>query len=160
MGDRIIAAVALSVRWVAEKDAGDGVGCKLMRRSSSDARVAQAAEDAKPIIRGWCTEEKVMRCKVPASTTWTDVDEERSDGESVRPKARRHIGMKEKSPNAVIESAKDALSTTVLLRGVRASETKNRAMCGEKITDSEVVKLLPVVCLQRENGMTKLRENI
>ena len=42
--------------------------------------------------------------------------------------------MKEKSPNAVIESAKDALSTTVLLRGVRASETKNRAMCGEKIT--------------------------
>ena len=68
--------------------------------------------------------------------------------------------MKEKSPNAVIKSAKDALSTTVLLRGVRASETKNRAMCGEKITNSGVVKLLPVVCLQRENGTTKLRENI
>ena len=33
-------------------------------------------------------------------------------------------------------------------------------MCGEKITNSEVVKLLPVVCLQRENGTTKLRENI
>ena len=52
MGDGIIAAVALSVRWVAEKDAGDGAGCKLMRRSSGDARVAKAAEDAKPIIRG------------------------------------------------------------------------------------------------------------
>ena len=68
--------------------------------------------------------------------------------------------MKEKSPNAVIKSAKDALSATVLLRGVRASETKNRAMCDEKITNSEVVKLLPVVCLQREDGTTKLCENI
>ena len=68
--------------------------------------------------------------------------------------------MKEKSPNAVIKSAKDALSTTVLLRAIRASETKNHAMCGEKITNSGVVKLLPVVCLQRENGSTKLRENI
>ena len=45
-----------------------------------DARVAQAAEDAKPFIRGRCTEEKVVRCKVPASTAWTDVDEERSGG--------------------------------------------------------------------------------
>ena len=80
MGDGIVAAVALSVRWVAEKDAGDGAGCKLMRRSGSDARVAQAAEDAKPFIRGRCTEEKVVRCKVPASTAWTDVDEERSGG--------------------------------------------------------------------------------
>ena len=68
--------------------------------------------------------------------------------------------MKEKSPNTVIKSAKDALSTTVLLRGVRASETKNRAMCGEKITNSEVVKLLPVVCLQRKNGPAKLRADI
>ena len=56
MGDGIIAAVALSVRWVAEKDAGDGARCELMRRSGSDARVAQAAEDAKPFIRGGCTE--------------------------------------------------------------------------------------------------------
>ena len=47
-----------------------------MRRSSGDARVAKAAEDAKLIIRRWCTEEKVMRCKVPASVTWTDVNEE------------------------------------------------------------------------------------
>ena len=68
--------------------------------------------------------------------------------------------MKEKSPNAVIKSAKDALNTTTLLRGVWTSETKNRAMCGENITNSDVVKLLPVVCLQRKNGSTKLRENI
>ena len=80
MGDGIISAVALSVRWIAEKDAGDGAGCKLMRRSSGDARIAQAAENAKPFIRGGCTEEKVVRCKVPASTTWMDVYEEGSGG--------------------------------------------------------------------------------
>ena len=68
--------------------------------------------------------------------------------------------MKEESPDAVIKSAKDALSTTVLLRGIRASEMKNRAMCGEKITNSGVVKLLPVVCLQRKNGPAKLRADI
>ena len=43
MGDEIIAAVALSVRWVSEKDAGDEAGCKLMRRSSDDAGVAETA---------------------------------------------------------------------------------------------------------------------
>ena len=80
MRDWIVAAVALSVRWVAEKDACHGARCELMRRSGSDARIAQAAENVKPFIRGGCTEEKVVRCKVPASTTWADVDEERSGG--------------------------------------------------------------------------------
>jgi hypothetical protein len=47
-----------------------------MRRSGGDARVAEIAEDAKLIIRGRCTEEKVMRCKVPASTARPDVNEE------------------------------------------------------------------------------------
>ena len=65
MGDGFVAAVALSVRWVAEKAGGNGARCVLMRRSGGDARVAQAAEDAKPFIRGRCTEEKVVRCKVP-----------------------------------------------------------------------------------------------
>ena len=76
MGDGIIAAIALGVRWVAEKDAGDGAGCKLMRRSGGNARIAETDKKAKLIIRGWCTEENMMRCKVPASTTGADVNEE------------------------------------------------------------------------------------
>jgi hypothetical protein len=44
--------------------------------------------------------------------------------------------VKEESPNAVVKSAKDMLSATVLLRSVRAGETKSRAMCGEEITNS------------------------
>ena len=68
--------------------------------------------------------------------------------------------MKEKCPNAVIKSAKHALSAAILLRSVRASETKNRAMCGEKIADNGVVKFRPVVCLQCKNGPAKLRADI
>ena len=68
--------------------------------------------------------------------------------------------MKEECPNAVIKSAKDTLSAPVLLRGVRAGETRSRAMCGEKSANSGVVELLPVICLQRENGTTKVLENI
>ena len=68
--------------------------------------------------------------------------------------------MKEEGANAVIKSAKHALSAAILLRSVRASETKNRAVCGEKVADCKIIELLPVVCLQRMNGATKLRGDI
>ena len=66
--------------------------------------------------------------------------------------------MKEEGANAVIKSAKHALSAAILLRSVRASETKNRAVCGEKVADYKIIELLPVVCLQRMK--TKLRGDI
>ena len=68
--------------------------------------------------------------------------------------------MKEEGANAVIESVKHALSATVLLRSIRASETKDRAVCGEKVADRKVIELLPVVCLQCMNGTYKLRGDI
>ena len=43
--------------------------------------------------------------------------------------------MKEERANAVIESAEDAFSATVLLRSIRAGETKSCAVCGEESTD-------------------------
>ena len=68
--------------------------------------------------------------------------------------------MKEEGANAVIESAKQALNMDILLRSVRESETKDRAVCGEKHADRKVIELLPVVCLQRMNGTSKLRGDI
>ena len=41
--------------------------------------------------------------------------------------------MKEEGANTIIKSAKHMLSAAVLLRSVRASETKDRAVCGEKV---------------------------
>ena len=72
----------------------------------------------------------------------------------------QHVGMKEKRADAVIKSAKHALSAAILLRSVRASETKNRAVCGDKVADCKIIELLPVVCLQHMNGATKLRGDI
>ena len=68
--------------------------------------------------------------------------------------------MKEKRADVVIKSAKHALSAAILLRSVRASETKNRAVCGEKVADGKIMKLLPVVCLQRMDGTPKLHGDI
>ena len=68
--------------------------------------------------------------------------------------------MKEEGANAVVKNAKHALSAVVLLRSVRASETKDRAVCGEKVADRKVIKLLPIVCLQRMNGTSKLHGDI
>ena len=68
--------------------------------------------------------------------------------------------MKKKRADTVIKSAKHALSAAILLRSVRASEMKNRVVCGEKVADHKIIKLLPVVCLQRMNGTSKLRGDI
>ena len=68
--------------------------------------------------------------------------------------------MKEEGANAVIKSAKHTLSAAILLRSVRASETKDRAVCGEKVADRKIIKLLPIVYLQRMNGSAKLRGDI
>ena len=68
--------------------------------------------------------------------------------------------MKKKRADAVIRSAKHALSAAILLRSVRASETKDRAVCGEEIADGKIIKLLPVVCLQRVDGTPKLHGDI
>ena len=51
--------VAFGVGGIAEKDAGHRPRCELMRRSGSDAGVAQATEDAELSIGGWRAEQKV-----------------------------------------------------------------------------------------------------
>ena len=101
-----------------------------------------------------------MWCIVSTSTSWTDVDEKRGGGESIRPKPGRDIGVEKKGAHTVIECAKDPFGATILLRGIRASETKNRAMCGKEGTNPDVVELLPVVSLQGMNGTPKLRSDI
>jgi hypothetical protein len=131
-----------------------------MRRSSGDARIAETAEDAKLVIRRQCTEEEMMRSEVAAGATWADIKKESGCGECVGPETRRHVGVKEEGANAVIESAEDTFGATILLRSVWACEAKGGAMSGEESANSEVVELLPVVCLQRKNGTTKLRGDI
>ena len=46
-----------------------------MRSSGSDAGVAQATEDVELSIGGWRAKQEVMRCKIPANATRTNVNE-------------------------------------------------------------------------------------
>ena len=67
--------------------------------------------------------------------------------------------MKQKGANTVVEGAENAFGTAVLLRRVRARETKDDAMCSKEIANGEVVKLFAVVRLETHDRALKLREH-
>jgi hypothetical protein len=62
-----------------------------------------------------------MRSVVPSSTTWVKVNKKGGGGEGVGPKSGRDMSVKQKGANAVVKSAENALSTTILLRRVWTS---------------------------------------
>ena len=85
-----------------------------MRSGGGDARITDTPKNTKVVIGGRATEEEMMWCKVPTSTTRTNVDEERGSGEGVRPKPGRDISVEEKSAHTIIESAKNPFGVTIL----------------------------------------------
>ena len=99
-----------------------------MRSGVGNARIANAPEYTQTIIRGWCTEQEVMRCKIPPWSAGSNVKENGCSSKRVRPEARRHVSMKQEHANAIVQSAKDAFGSTVLLGSIRACETKNCAV--------------------------------
>ena len=147
MRNRVVAAVALGVGWVAEKHARERERRKLVRGGGGGARVAAAAEDAEVIVDGGHTEEEMVRRVLPTRAAGTDVDEKGRRGEGIRPEPWGHVRMEQKGAHAVVESTKDAFSTTILLRSVGTREMKNGAMGGEKGADSDVVELFAVISL-------------
>ena len=70
------------------------------------------------------------------------------------------MGMEKESAYTVVESAEDALGTTVLLGGVGAGEAEDGAVGCEKSAKGGVVELFPVVGLEGEDGATKLGGHI
>jgi hypothetical protein len=107
MIDRIIAAIALGVRQIADEHTRKGVRGKLMRSSVGCTGIAATAKDAEIVIGGWCAKEKVVWCILPAGATRPDVDEESGGGECIRPKAWWHVGMEQECADAIVEGAED-----------------------------------------------------
>ena len=68
--------------------------------------------------------------------------------------------MEQERPNAVVQSAKDAFGSTVLLGSIRACETKNCAVVRQKSAESKVVELFSIVSLKSKDGTPKLRADI
>ena len=101
-----------------------------MRRGGSKARIAEAAKDAKGIIRWGRTKEEMVRGIFPAWAAQADVNEEGGGSKSVRPKPGRHVRVKEQRADAVVKSAKDTLGTAILLGRVGTSEAEDSAVRG------------------------------
>ena len=68
--------------------------------------------------------------------------------------------MEQERANAVVQSAKDAFGSTVLLGSIRACETKNCAVVRQKSAESKVVELFSIVSLKSKDGTPKLRADI
>ena len=68
--------------------------------------------------------------------------------------------MEQERPNAVVQSAKDAFGSTVLLGSIQACQTKNCAVMRLKSAESKVVELFSIVSLKSKNGTPKLCADI
>ena len=68
--------------------------------------------------------------------------------------------MKQERVNTVVQSAKDAFGSIVLLRSVRACETKNCVVVRQKSAKSKIVELFFIVSLKSNNKTPKLRADI
>ena len=65
--------------------------------------------------------------------------------------------MEQERANTVVQSAKDAFGSTVLLGSIRACQTKNCAMVRQKSAES---KFFSIVSLKSKDGTPKLHADI
>ena len=160
VGDGIVALISLEVIGVANEDASDRTGCEFVRSGVGSARIAKTPENTQAIIRWGRAEKKMVRCIVPPWAARAKVKEERSSSECVRPETWRHVSMEQERVNAVVQSAKDAFGSSVLLGSIRACETKNSVVVRQKSAESKVVKLFSIVSLKSKNRTPKLHADI
>ena len=100
---------------IAKKYTSERAWCELVGRGSGDIGITQATKDVKIII-GWRRpEQKMMRGIAPVWFARPDIEKESGGGESIGPKARRHVCMKEQSTDTLIEGAENTFGTSVLL---------------------------------------------
>jgi hypothetical protein len=156
MRDRIIAAIALGVRRIADEHTRKGGRGKLMRSSGGCTGIATTAKDVEIIVGGRCAKEKVVWCILPAGVTRPDVNEESGSGECIRPKAWWHVGMEQECADTIVEGVEDAFSMAILLRHVGTRETKDSAMSSEESANSKVVKFFAIIGLEGIDGSTEL----
>ena len=71
-------------------------------------------------------------CILPAGAARADVNKKGGGGEGIRAEARGHICMEQECTNTIVESAKYAFSTTILLRGVWTGEMEDGAVGGKE----------------------------
>jgi hypothetical protein len=160
MRDRIIAAIALGDRRIADEHTRKGARGELVCSGGGCTGIAATTKDAEILVGGRCAKQKVVWCALPAGTIWLDVNEESGGGECIWPKARWHVGMEQECADAIVEGAEDAFGTAVLLGHVGTRETEDSAMSSEESANSKVVKLFAIIGLEGMDGSTELGRDI
>ena len=78
----------------------------------------------------------------------------------VSPIDRRKTGLEQKGPHDVVDGAKSAFSTSILLGGVWARHAEDHTVSEEERAGQGVIKLTAVVALNRLDRSGKLRAHI
>jgi len=108
-----------------------------------------ATKDSKVTIRRGCPKEGMVRRGESEGLGWQNVNQDSRRGKSLDPIGGRHGGLKQQGANNIINRANNAFSFTILGRGVRARHAKMNALGEEERPSAGVIKLLPVVALNR-----------
>ena len=81
-------------------------------------------------------------------------------GECLDPVGGRHGGLKQQGANNIIDGADNALSFTILRRGVGAGHAEMDALSEEKGPSAGIVELLAIVALNGLHRGTKLSGDV
>lgn len=130
-----------------------------MGRSGGCVRIAEAAEDPEVIIIRLRAKEKLKGTRRCTGPTWAPVEHVCGRRERVRPEHGWGRRLKEHCADAIIQCAEDSFRTPILLRRVRAGETKCYAMNSEERSGGRVIKFPPIVSLQAHNRNLELGAN-
>ena len=123
---------------------------------SRQVGVTFATEDVKMIIGGHSPKKGMVRGGGSNRLGGQNVKKRCRRGEGLNPIGGGHGRLKQQGANDIIDGANNAFGFTVLGRGVGARHAKVNALGEEKVTGARVVKLFPVIALNRLDVGAKL----
>ena len=145
----IKAAISFVMSGIAKEDAQGGARGEFMWSCGREVWITLATENPKVIIRwGFAQKGEVWHGEVEG-LGWQDVNQRCRRGEGLKPVGRWHGCLKQQGANDIIYGANNMFSFTVLRRGVGARHAKMNALSEEERPSTGVIKLFPVVALNR-----------
>jgi len=123
-------------------------------------RVAFAAKDAKVVVGGHGAKEGSVWCGEPERLGGQNVEKVGGCLQSFDPVGGWKGGLKQKAAHNIVEGTNEALSFTVLRRGVGTRHAEMHAVGEEERARAGVVKLLAVVALDCLHSRAKLSSQV
>ena len=119
-----------------------------------------ATKDTEVVVGGRSAKESGVRCRGPKCLGRQNVEEVGSCLEGFTPVGGRKGGLKQKSMHNIVERTNEALSLTVLRRGIRTGHAEVHAAGEEECAGAAVVELLAIVAVDYLHGGAELSSHI